>query len=519
VSRFYITTPIYYVNDVPHIGHAYTTIAADVLARYHRWRGLDVFFLTGTDEHGASVAQAAAAHGQSPQEYCDRISAAFKQAWQQLAISNDYFIRTTDARHEAGVKAFLERLYARGDIYRGRYEGWYCVGCERFYAEDELEDGRLCPLHRREAVWYAEDNYFFRLSRYQEPLLRAVEDPSDPNHFGISPPTRRNEVIGKLRSGLSDISISRASLAWGIPLPFDPAQTTYVWIDALLNYITAIGYHDDQATFERYWPADLHLMAKDILWFHAIIWPALLMAVGLRPPRRVYAHGFFTVEGQKMSKSLGNVIRPAEVVERFGADATRYLVLAAFPFGTDGDISIGSMTERYNADLANDLGNLVNRTVSMVNRYLDGRVPEPRAQHESDRALANAAKGMFAQVDAALANLAFSEAIAAVGAVVSRANRYVEEQAPWSLARVDRERLATVLYTLLETIRLAAHALAPIMPGATARIAEQIGARLDAQQTWEAATAWGGLRPGAQVVAQPTPLFPKIELKPDGEPR
>ncbi len=511
MAKFYVTTPIYYINDVPHIGHAYTTIAADVLARYYRRQGRDVFFLTGTDEHGAKIAEAAAQAGKSPQAFADEMVVAFKEAWQLLNISYDYFIRTTDPRHEAAVRKFLQVLYDKGDIYKGLYEGLYCVGCERFYSEDELVDG-LCPLHLRPPVHYAEENYFFRLSKYQEVLLRALTTPTDPWHYRVEPLARYNEVLGKLRLGLSDISISRATLTWGIPLPFDPTQTTYVWVDALINYISAIGYGDDPATFQRYWPADLHLMAKDILWFHAVIWPALLIAAGLPTPRRIYAHGFFTVEGQKMSKSLGNVIRPAQLVERFGADATRYLMLSEFPFGADGDISLESFAKRYNADLANDLGNLLNRALSMVHRYCDGQVPAPGPEEEPDRALREAATGLFPTLERAFEALEFHVALEAVRQVVAQANRYVDATQPWVLARSDRVRLGTVLYTLLETLRLVAEALWPVMPSAAERMAAQLGVTLAPGGTWLASPPrWGARRPGERVTTQPTPLFPRLE--------
>jgi methionyl-tRNA synthetase len=489
---------------VPHIGHAYTTIAADVLARHRRRLGDDVLFLTGTDEHGAKIADAAGRHGVTPKEYVDQIVERFKAAWQLLEISNDYFVRTSDPKHEAGVAAFLERLYQSGDVYKGVYEGLYCVGCEQFKTEEDLVNG-LCPLHNIAPTWYSEENYFFRLSKYQDVLLQALTDPADPNHYRVSPLSRLHEVLGKVRLGLSDVSISRSSLTWGVPLPFDQTQVAYVWIDALLNYVTAAGYPADPDRFRRYWPTDLHLMAKDILWFHAILWPAMLLAGGLRPPLEVFAHGFFTIGGQKISKSLGNVVAPSELVERFGADAARYLLVTEFPFGTDGDINLDTFVARYNAELANDLGNLLNRTVSMINRYRGGLVPEPVAEEPVDAELRAMATAMFGQTDMAFRALEFVAASDAVRAVVSRANRFVEETAPWKLARTEPARLGTVLYTLAEVERLIAVALWPFMPSTSDRMLHQLGVPENAS------TEWGQLAPGTKVAAQTALLFPRIE--------
>ena len=504
-QKFYVTTPIYYVNDVPHIGHAYTTLAADVLARHYRRVGRDVYFLTGTDEHGAKIAEAAAKHGQTPKQYVDEIVVRFQDAWKSLDVSYSKFIRTSDPEHEAGVAAFLETLYVSGDIYKGTYEGLYCVGCEQFKSEEDLVDGK-CPYHNLVPQWYSEENYFFRLSRYENALIEALTNPQDPNHFVVAPPARYNEVLGKLRLGLSDLSISRASLSWGVPLPFDPSQVVYVWIDALINYITAIGYPDRPETLQRWWPANLHLMAKDILWFHAILWPAMLIAAGMRPPREVFAHGFFTINGQRMSKTLGNVISPGDLVARFGTDATRYLLLTDFPFGTDGDFNLENLTTRYNAELANDLGNLLNRTVSMLNRYRGGEVPSPNATQAPDAEVRAMAESMFGQVDHALDALEFVAAADSIRAVVSRANRYVEETAPWKLAKADADRLATVLYTLAETERLVAIAIQPFMPDTAQRMLDQLGV------AGLTDTQWGGIPSGTRVTSQPTPLFPKIEL-------
>lgn len=510
MGKFYVTTPIYYVNDVPHVGHAYTTIAADVLARYHRLLGDETFFLTGTDEHGAKIAEAAHDHGKDPKAYADEIVAQFKDAWRSLNISNDYFVRTTDLRHEQAVQAFLSVLHDRGDIYRGRYEGVYCVGCERFVTEDDLVDGK-CPLHLREPVVYSEDNYFFRLSKYQEPLTRAISDPNDPNHYEVSPPSRKNEVLGKLRLGLADISVSRAALTWGIPLPFDSSQTTYVWVDALLNYITAIGYADDQLTFQRLWPAELQLMAKDILWFHSVIWPAMLLGAGLRPPRQVFAHGFFTIEGQKISKTVGNIIRPHELLERFGADATRYLMLTELPLGADGDISIGSFTSRYNADLANDLGNLVNRVVTMINRYFEGVIPSPVGETPTDRELVVMAESAIAAYQRAFDDVSPHAALSALWQLVTRANKYVEEMAPWGLAKTNRQRLATVLYNLVEALRVIALAVSPAMPETSRRICSTLGIELDLGGDWQETKRWGGTAPGTRVEPKPEALFPRFQ--------
>jgi methionyl-tRNA synthetase len=504
MSKFFVTTPIYYVNDVPHVGHAYTTVAADVLARHHRQLGDDVLFLTGTDEHGAKIAEAAATRGQVPQQYVDEIVERFKDAWSLLDISFDRFIRTSDPIHESGVAAFLEKLYSTGDVYKGTYEGLYCVGCEQFKTEDDLVDG-LCPAHNRAPIVYSEENYFFRLSNYQEVLIRALNDLGDPHHYVINPPSRLHEVLGKLRLGLSDVSISRSSLSWGVPLPFDREQVAYVWIDALLNYVTAIGYPDDCDSFDRYWPADLHLMAKDILWFHAILWPAMLLAGELPLPREVFAHGFFTIGGQRMSKTLGNVIAPRDLVARFGADAARYLLVTDFPFGTDGDVNLTAFELRYNAELANDLGNLLNRTVSMINRYYAGTVPIPTAERAIDLELRSLATELPEKVSQALTGLEFVAAGEAIRAVVTRANRYVEENAPWKLAKTDRDRLATVMYTLAETERLVAIVVSPFMPTTAERILEQLGT------PGLVSRSWGSTPPGTQVVDVPTPLFPRIE--------
>jgi methionyl-tRNA synthetase len=509
MSKFYLTTPIYYVNDVPHAGHAYTTIAGDVLARYHRAKGDDTFYLTGTDEHGINVFEAAQQRGKEPKQYADEVVVGFLDAWRSLGISNDYFIRTTDPRHEAAVKVFFERWEKTGDLYKGTYEGLYCQKCERYYQEDELPDGK-CPFHFIPPVHYSEENYFFRLSKYRDMLVEAITNPNHPHHYQVEPTARRNEVLGRLRQGLQDVSVSRPNLTWGIPLPFDPSHTIYVWIEALLNYATAVGYGDDPEQFARRWPAQLHLMAKDIIWFHAVIWPAMLISNGVLVPKKVYAHGFFTLNGRKMSKSLGNTLSPGELVERYGRDATRYLLLSEFAFGTDGDISLRNFDLRYNSNLANDLGNLLNRTVSMVNRYFGGEVPAlGDAIAPVDDDLRAPARAMAADVERALENLEFSFALEAVRGVVTAANRYVDSTQPWTLAKTDRERLATVMSSLIEALRLIALELRPFMPEAAERMLAQLG--LTSEGVGPA--TWGGGPAAIKVAEKPTPLFPKIEPK------
>jgi len=505
MDRFFISTPIYYVNDVPHIGHAYTTIAADVLARWNRLQEREVFFLTGTDEHGTKIAQAAAAHNKEPQQYCDEISAQFQDAWKSLNISNDAFVRTTSPAHLRAVQTFLKLLWDKGVIFKARYQGKYCVQCERFYTDDELING-LCPDHRIPPEVQSEDNYFFRLSEYREELINAITNPDHPNHFEIFPRERRNEVLGKLRQEINDVSMSRATLSWGVPLPWDRSQTTYVWVDALVNYLTAIGYPDDKERYESWWPADLHLMAKDILWFHAVIWPALLIAAGFKLPKKVFAHGFFTVGAQKMSKSLGNVIRPAQMVTEYGVDGTRYLLLSAFPFGADGDFTAETVKTSYNAALANNLGNLISRAMNMLEKYCEGRIPAGTSRVLLDEMLTDL-KPLAGHLD----HLQFHSALTTLIMSMDRVNRYIENKAPWKLAKTSIPETAAVLREVMLCLKALVFYIWPFMPDSARIIWSQLGETDDLVQRAKLffRDPSSLTLPEGQQTQKGTPLFPR----------
>jgi methionyl-tRNA synthetase len=471
--KFYITSPIYYANGIPHIGHAYTTIAADIMARWKRLNNFDVYFLTGTDEHGSKIAEAAKAKGKKPQELCDEISAKFKESWKLLNISNDDFIRTTEQRHFIAVENIVQTLFDKGLIFKKKYEGMYCVGCERFVAKKDLDENGCCPFHKTKPILQSEESYFFKLSSFQDALLERITDINHKEHIDIQPEERRNEIVGKLKLGLEDISFSRSAIEWGIPLPFDKSQTAYVWIDALINYITAVGYPSDEAKFKKYWPADIHLMGKDILWFHSVIWPAVLMSVQLPLPKTIYSHGFFTLNGNKMSKSLGNVISLQELVEKYGVDAARYLSVTVIPFGSDGDISWEGLTLKYNTDLANNLGNLISRTLKMAEKNFNLKIPQAVLNLELAKNVEKKLKETFASN---MDNLQLHKAAENLQDAITLVNIQIETDAPWKLAKTDKDKLAICIYSYLQAIDIIAMHLFPFMPILAEKIWQITGA-------------------------------------------
>jgi methionyl-tRNA synthetase len=501
---FYVTTPIYYVNAAPHLGHAYTTIAADVLARHHRQRGEEVFFLTGTDEHGEPVADAAHALGIEPQELADRNAERFRALAPRLGASNDFFIRTTDPQHMAKVQEILARVRERGYVYKGTYEGWYCPRCADFKAENEIEEGKRCPIHHIELVREREDNYFFKLSAFQEPLERLYAERED----FVAPRSRYNEALSFIRSGLRDVPLTRHKLTWGVPVPWDSEHVFYVWFDALLNYYSALSYAREDDLTATFWPADYHLIAKDILRFHAIYWPALLLAAELELPRRLFVHGYLLMEGEKMSKSLGNVLDPFEVIERFGADALRFYLLRDVSFGQDGSVSTTAFEQRYESELANEYGNLASRTLAMVRRYRDGVLPAAPIDPE----LAGDFEGLTDEVCELLDRAELTQALDAIWQRVRRLNRYVEERAPWTLAKDEEKQgdLDGVLTSLTEGVRVVSLLLAPYLPASTEKLLDALGAE---DRTLAAACLGARPAPGPAAAAPPVgelePLFPK----------
>ena len=511
-GRYYVTTPIYYVNDAPHIGHAYTTLACDALARFMRLDGRHVRFLTGTDEHGQKVEKAAAAAGIDPQAFTDEMSGNFRRLADAMNFSHDDFIRTTEQRHIDSSKGIWQAIAAnkspkgQDNIYLDKYAGWYAVRDEAFYTEGELEEGpdgkRLAPSGA-EVEWVEEASYFFRLSDWEEALLEFYESNPD----AVAPRSRRNEVISFVKGGLKDLSISRTTFKWGIPVPGDEDHIMYVWLDALTNYITAVGYPDTESElFQAYWPADLHMVGKDILRFHAVYWPAFLMAAGVAPPRRVFAHGWWTNEGQKISKSLGNVIDPFELVEKYDLDPVRYFLLREVPFGNDGDYSHRAMVHRLNSDLANDLGNLCQRVLSMIAKNCHGEVPVPGDLAAEDEALLGRTGGLVEAIREDMAAQAFHTTLTTIWEAVGEANRYVDAQAPWALRKSDPDRMATVLYVLAEAIRHLGLVVQPIMPDSAGKILDQLAVDAQARQF---ASMDAKLRPGTALPA-PEPVFPRF---------